>query len=160
MSKNLNLLAPLRKSHVKANDRRRIALRSLSQVLRESTHPIFSLSAFPLSGYAPPISFSFVFSFSVCQLVSFCTLRLRRTGPKEEPGVNVGNALTNYFSNAIAVTPPSRRVIIRVRNRDDTYRYVLSERFLIEKERPPRMGVLRQNVDTMHERVVFAKPIS
>ena len=48
MSKNFNLLAPLRKSHVKANDRRRIALRSLSQVLRESTHPIFSLSAFPL----------------------------------------------------------------------------------------------------------------
>jgi hypothetical protein len=53
MSKNLNLLALLRKSDVKANDRRRIALRSLSQVLRESTHPIFSSSAFrfPLSGY-------------------------------------------------------------------------------------------------------------
>jgi hypothetical protein len=69
--------------------------------------------------------------------------------------MDVGNALANDLSDTIAVTPPVRRFIIRVRNRDDTYRYVVSERFLIGKAWAPCVKTFKLWTGSLWSRTHF-----
>src|SRR5438552_11678279 len=75
-------------------------------------------------------------------------------------GVDVGNALAYDLSGAIAVTPPLPGIVIRVGDCYYTYRHVSAECLLIKQARPPRVGALCEDVDTMNGSVVFTEPIS
>ena len=95
-----------------------------------------------------------------------CRTRLRRlfVGQRrgritKEVGIDIGDALAYDFADTIAVTPPLFRIIIQVGDCYDSYRHVPADCLLIEKARSPRVGALRQNVDTSHGRFVLAKPL-
>src|SRR5207244_4953229 len=86
--------------------------------------------------------------------------RLRRTRPKQELRIQIGDAFTDDIPNSFAVTPPMLGIVIWVWNRNDADLHAVAKCLLKEKPCPPRVKVFGHDVHVADLYLVSGKPIS
>ena len=77
---------------------------------------------------------------------------------EKQSGIDVGESFANNIFDTFTVRPPMVRIIIRIWNRNDADGDIMAKSFLKEEASAPRVNIFRQNIDTAHSQIVFAKP--